>query len=239
MPRPAARRRPRRFHHPPQHPSICLCSCGSPRVHLKATSGLGGFERVYELSAASSATRHQHPPQPRVHLGWRCTQAYATTPNMMALTEALDRREGRSAASAAARRSRIQGTPIDLTPPWAPGHPCMAGWRQGHGLGFQNNLSQAETAAAAMAAVGLGCRRRPTRRSSAFNEASSRRFEANLIQAHLCCWIPGGESRHRPRGPSQQAGALVERFELFIAARKRPTALQRGLKTIPRTAAGG
>jgi len=115
MPRPATpTARPFTTHHTP---SICRCSADrDTEPHLKKRLVRWRFERGLRTRPLVPQRGHQHPPQPRVHLGGG-VPAYADYTGHDGATEGADREAARR--SAAARRIAYQGhARFDLTAPW-------------------------------------------------------------------------------------------------------------------------
>jgi len=107
------RRRPdaRPFHHPPQTPSICRCSCRDRhRAPPQATSWLAALERslrtrrIFRNDGPSST-----PPTTRSSPRWRCTSLRDYT-DIEAPHRALIARAAQQVLRQP-RRSRNQGTP--------------------------------------------------------------------------------------------------------------------------------
>ncbi|TWB91063.1 lysyl-tRNA synthetase class II [Synechococcus sp. Ace-Pa] len=181
-------------------------------LHLKRLV-VGGFERVYELGRIfrneGISTRH-NPEFTSVEV----YQAYADYTDMMALTEALIAEAAQQVCGST--QIAYQGTPIDLTPPWrrATMHELV---EQATGLDF-NNFEQRQTAAAAMAAVGLEVPAAADSVGRLLNEAFEQTVEANLIQPTFVLDYPV-EISPLARAHRSKPG-LVERFELFIVGRE-------------------
>jgi len=184
MPRP---RRPTPGRSPPhpQHPRSAACSSDRHRAPPQATRGWR-LRAGLRTRPQSFPTRHQHPPQPRVHLV-ECTRPTPTTrheaPPKRLIAEPRQQVCGSTQIAVSGHAART------LERPPGAGPTMHELWSRPTGS-ISTTSRQRRHTAAANGRRGLECRRRPTAVPSRLLKRSIRAtVEANLNPAQPLCWI--------------------------------------------------